>query len=501
MVAEMSNDASQQQQDGRRRASGAGEPIDEKVAALADIIRTYRGELQEEEELQEEYKWYEGPYFDIVMCSIILLNIFIIGLDTDFSGRKIGYDRDAIWIFLEWLFCLVFMGEVYIKVKYLTWSWFREDPWSWLSLFVATMAFIDIAILSPLKVGGLRILSLVRVINLLRLYKLIAKSKMLKELKLVMRGVVGSGVSLCWAMAVLLLILYTFSVWTTTLIGFPVSYRDHMILSHGWDNEKLFGTLGRSMFTLIQVMSTDTWCSGIARHVSQHQWYMIFLFGAFMMITTYGILNLIICILVEQTLEATHQNDTKQKAREERDRSTELECLHELFELADLDGGGTLNIHEFNEAYEKDAEVRWRLRQYELPVEDARGLFSVSSTSGTRVLNIDEFVEGCTKLHGPARSKDLLALTHQADHMSSVMDRLATQLRDSELMLARLDDCTKRLTTKFGPNVVHSRRVVEERVRGAAPIKPTPKEKVGDIAVGHLAASNVPILPNLPPLV
>ena len=32
-------------------------------------------------------------------------------------------------------------------------------------------------------------------------------------------------------------------------------------LSGGWDHEELFGTVGRSMFTLMQVMTLDSWLS------------------------------------------------------------------------------------------------------------------------------------------------------------------------------------------------------------------------------------------------
>ena len=31
--------------------------------------------------------------------------------------------------------------------------------------------------------------------------------------------------------------------------------------SIGWDHEELFGTVGRSMFTLMQVMTLDSWLS------------------------------------------------------------------------------------------------------------------------------------------------------------------------------------------------------------------------------------------------
>jgi voltage-gated sodium channel len=474
---------------------------DEKVAELADIIRTYRGVGAEEDDMQD-LRWFEGPMFDITMCAIILLNMFVIGLEVDLGDPdKSGYDRSALWISLEWLFCLIFMGEIAIKVRHVKWEGVLAEPWNWLAIFVAALAFVELVILSPLKVSGLRMFSMVRIVNLLRLKKVIEHHKMLKELKLVIRGVVGSGVSLVWSMVVLMLIMFVFSIWTTTLIGYREGYSDLKGLTNGWNNEALFGSIGRSMFTLVQVMTLDTWCSGIARHVAIQQWYMIFLFVVFGLLTTYGIVNLIISIIVEQTLEATHNNNSRVKAREEKARKAEMDAIRDIFLLSDVDASQDLTSEEFTEACAMDSEVQWRLRQLELPMEDVMRLFQVIDGDGSRSLTMKEFVEGCTKLKGVARSKDLLALQHQADNMSKKMDSLGKELRDSELLLARLDDTSRRMSARMGTAVMSSRRGIEARVRGAAPLKPLPPEKAGSVKFGHLQAGNMPKLPDLPNLV
>merc|ERR1712146_110166 len=175
--------------------------------------------------------------------------------------------------------------------------------------------------------------------------------------------------------------------------------------------------------------------------------------------------------------------------------------IREIFLLADTFSRGVLTGDEFRTACKEDPEVQWRLRMLELPVEEAQRLFQVIDGDGQRHLHMKEFVEGCTKLKGFARSKDLLALQHQADNCSKKMDLMARELLDSELMLKRLDAITLRMQSRFGPTVMHSRRMIQERVRGAAPNKPLPPEKAGAIDPGHLQCSNMPRLPGLPNLV
>lgn len=474
---------------------------DEKVAELADIIRTYRGcDMDGGDE--KDIPWYDGPGFDIVMCLIILVNVIVIALETDLGDdNKEGYSRDVVWILLEWIFCLIFVGEIYIKVKFKSWSWFREDPWSWLTLFVAVLAFVNVTILGALEVSGMRIVALIRVVNVFRLKKVLESHEMLKELKLVLKGMLGSWISLMWAGVVLTLVTYVFSVWTTTLIGFSEGFQELYKESNGWDSEKLFGSILISMFTLVQVMTLDTWCSGIVRYVETRNWYMTFVFFAFIMVCTYGMMNVIVSIIVEQVLTLSQSNDKRKSEREEDKRRSEMNNIREIFVLADTFSSGFLTAKDFRKACKEDPEVQWRLRQLEIPVDDASRLFQVIDGDGQRTLTMKEFVEGCTKLKGFARSKDLLALQHQADSCAKKMDMMSRELLDSELMLKRLDSITKRMHARFGPTVLNSRRMIQERVRGAAPNRPLPPEKPGSISQGHLQSTNMPRLPNLPNLV
>lgn len=475
---------------------------DAQVDELADIIRTYRGLEAEEDEGQEGLPWCDSPLFDTVICMIILLNIFVISLEMDLGDDdKTGYDRAAVWICFEWLFCLIFIAEVGIKVHFHSMNLFREDPWSWLSLGIATMAFVEVAILSPIKMQGLRIVSLVRIVNLLRLRRVIEHSKYLKELKLVIRGMLGSWASLCWAVIVLVGIVFVFSIWTTTLIGYQEGFQDLLNDTNGWSSEDLFGSIGRSMFTLVQIMTLDNWCSGIVRHVASREWYMIGFFSIFLLLTTYGILNLIIAIIVEQTLTASQHSETRVKAREERARHLESETLREIFMIADVGSHGDLGLEMFEKACLEHAEVRWRMRTLELPLEDVKRLFQVMDGDGSRSLNMKEFMDGCSKLKGPARSKELLALQSQADNMSKKMDLMAFELQDTERMLGRLDTATRRMGSRFGPTALSARQAVRERVRGSAPLVPLPNKKKGSYCEDHLSVGNMPRLPKLPNLV
>merc|ERR1719162_3992 len=159
----------------------------------------------------------------------------------------------------------------------------------------------------------MRLVSLVRVLGLLRLLRVIRNYRSLKELRLIMQGLTGSLVMLMWTVLVLVVFLYVSSVFTTSAIGRSDDFDNFKKLTNGWDHDELFGSVGRSMRTLLQCMTRDSWASDVTRYVIAQQWYMGFFFLAFMMVSTYGLLNLVIAVIVEQTLTAASSNKNKVK--------------------------------------------------------------------------------------------------------------------------------------------------------------------------------------------
>ena len=110
-------------------------------------------------------------------------------------------------------------------------------------------------------------------------------------------GVVAIGV-------LLLLVFYVFAVISTKLFGsaFP-----------DW-----FGTIGASMFTLFQIMTLESWSMGIVRPVMEaYSWGWI-VFVAFIVLSSFTVLNLFIAIIIDsmQTLHETEQTQTIEEMSE-----------------------------------------------------------------------------------------------------------------------------------------------------------------------------------------
>merc|ERR1719491_2410450 len=440
----------------------------------------------------------DRPAFDIVMSFVILMNTIVLGVELD---AEYGSDsRHWAYVLLEIIFCLIWVGEVAIKMRYHTWRWPFMDGWNMFTLCVAVLTVIDGVILRPAGAGGsMRLVSLVRVLGLLRLLRVIRNYRSLKELRLVLQGLTGSLVMLMWTVLVLVVVLYVSSVFTTSTIGRSDDFDNFKKLTNGWDHDELFGSVGRSMRTLSQCMTRDSWSSDVARYVIVQQWYMAFFFLAFMMVSTYGLLNLVIAVIVEQTLTGARANENRVKVKEERSRKADLDGLKEIFLLADEDGSGELDINEFLHAL-KDDDIHWRMHSLGLDIDDCSRLFSVIDGAGARTLSMDEFIDGCTKLKGTAKNKDLLAITAQADTLAQKMDSLGEEMQKTEKMLHQLDEISVSITNRFNPAIKCSRKKIAKAVAGSAPVVPMKPEKLGSTIGVDLASGNRPLLPKFPNL-
>jgi hypothetical protein len=322
----------------------------------------------------------------------------------------------------------------------------------------------------------------------------------LEELRLVIQGLVDSFQTILWVVLLISVFLYIWAVVCTKEIGQNLEiYGDYKALSGGWDHEELFGTVGRSMYTLLQVMTLDGWSSRIARHVITNQPYMSLFFLVFLLFSTHGLLNIVVSVIVENTLSAAEKNADRVKLREERARKQELNSINEVFVLADIDGNGGLDQGEFLKAVE-NPEVQWRLRQLELPVSDAARLFEILDGNGRRSLSMKEFIAGCTKLKGCAQSKDLLAIQAQADTLAAKMEVLGEKLHESERMMDFLDEVSQRINRRFSSAVRGTRTKIALSKGGTEPVVATRRVRPGLQEEVDLAIGNRPALPAFPNL-
>lgn len=216
--------------------------------------------------------WIDSRRVQQGIVAVILANAIILGLET---SPAIMDRWGRVLITLDKLCLAVFLLELAVKCAAYRMRFWRSG-WNAFDALVVGVALVPGA-------GPWAVLRSLRVLRVLRLLTVIP------SLRKVVTAFLHSIPGLAGVVAVMAIFFYTAGVLATRFFGevYP----------------EWFGSLGKSLYTLFQVMTLESWSMGIVRPVMEsHPWAWAF-FVPFIVIATFTILNLFIGIIVSTMQE------------------------------------------------------------------------------------------------------------------------------------------------------------------------------------------------------
>ncbi|MBX2848190.1 MAG: ion transporter [Acidiferrobacterales bacterium] len=213
-------------------------------------------------------KLVESKGFQSFIIAVIIINGIVLGVQT---SRTLSPATMQLLDFIDMACLAVFCVEILMKFVVYRLGFFRSG-WNIFDLAIVVIALVPSS-------GSLSILRAFRILRVLRLVTAIASFRRVVSGMLLAIPGVGSVAGL------LLLVFYISGVLSTMLFG--------------EDFPQWFGTLGKSMYSLFQIMTLESWSMGIVRPVMEVQPYAWVFFIPFITITTFTVLNLFIGIVVD----------------------------------------------------------------------------------------------------------------------------------------------------------------------------------------------------------
>jgi voltage-gated sodium channel len=209
----------------------------------------------------------ENPNTERVIMALIIINATVLGLET---SQSVMATSGPVLEFIDHVLLAIFVAELAARIIVHRLDFFR-DPWSVFDFLVVGIALVP-------ATENLTVLRALRILRVLRLITAIP------TLKRVVAGLLASLPGMSSILFLIGLIYYVFSVMGTKLFGAT--------------NPDLFGTLGKSLYTLFTVMTLEGWTNDVAKPVMEHHPYgWIYLF-AFIIVATFMVLNLFIGVVV-----------------------------------------------------------------------------------------------------------------------------------------------------------------------------------------------------------
>jgi len=395
----------------------------------------------------------DQTWFNVTISIVVFANVIVIGLEQDLGPQDADAITDPIerlqarlgWYVLECIFILIFCGELGLRVKALGCGFFR-DVWNLLDSFLVIVGLVDCLILQLSGGGGgkVRLLTTLRTLRALRLVRLVRVIPAFRELWLLVHGLVNSMKALGWVGCLLACLLYVCAVFVTTEIGQNTVLYEQGPSYDGliWPYQAYFGTVPRSMFSLFQILTLDGWCDDIVRHVVHRQPYMAIFFIFYLLLTAFGLMNVVIGIIVENTLVAaqTAEGGVEQHVATRRQKA--LDELKMLLTLSDTDGSGTISRREILAAVQSPA-VHETLKVLELPIDEVDELFDMIDIDKTGTIELEKFMKSCQEMVGGARQRDIvqvgLAVTTVSERLDCMDDKFS-QMEDEVETLNKMTE-------------------------------------------------------------
>ncbi|GHD58111.1 hypothetical protein GCM10017083_40580 [Thalassobaculum fulvum] len=228
--------------------------------------------------------WVESPPVQWFITALIVVNAVVLGLET---SQSVMAAAGPALLLLDQAILAVFVIEIVLRIGYRRLAFFR-DGWSLFDFAVVAIA------LAPVMPG----LSVLRALRVLRVLRLVT---VMPRLKMVVRALLSSLPGLGSIALLQALIFYVGAVIATKL--FAADFPD-------W-----FGSIGRSLYTLFQVMTLESWSMGIVRPVMEVYPYAWAFFVPFILVATFTMLNLFIAVIVS-AMQAIQHDETEAVTQE-----------------------------------------------------------------------------------------------------------------------------------------------------------------------------------------
>ncbi|CAE7649580.1 unnamed protein product, partial [Symbiodinium pilosum] len=144
-----------------------------------------------------------------------------------------------------------------------------------------------------------------------------------------------------------------------------------------------------------------------------HEWYSIF-FIIYRCVVGFCVLNVVGAVFVQQTMKLAADDHDLFMQQQTRAAEAYTRKIKDVFTKLDMSGEGYIYMEEFVEILNTPTMSHF-MAKLELESTDLLSLFKLIDVDDSGQVSLEDFMTGCQRLKGPAKSVDLaLLLAHTA---------------------------------------------------------------------------------------
>lgn len=243
----------------------------------------------------------QHKYFTGIVLGLIMFNAIVVGIET---YPKIYEANKELFFLIDkaliWIFTIEIVLRMIAERKFTD---FFKSSWNWFDFLIVAAGHIFV---------GAHFITVLRILRVLRVFRAISVIPSLRKL---VDALLLTIPALGNIMLLMSIIFYIFAV-TGTMLFAEVA-------------PEYFGSLGLSLLTLFQVVTLESWASGVMWPIyNELPWSWVY-FVAFVLVGTFVIFNLFIGVIVSnvEKADAADKPDDKAELAELKGEVKELKQL------------------------------------------------------------------------------------------------------------------------------------------------------------------------------
>jgi len=385
----------------------------------------------------------ESKRMNLFMGAIIMTNTFLMSIELDSKPAADASPGEALTFFdypsfspdffdvAERFFLTVFCLEMLARC-------FAFG----IALFAQGWTYVDLCSIIPSLVstilgdgsGATTVLRTFRVFKLLRLVRFV---RLFRKLYVIAQGFLSAMGPLTWIVLLLMGIVYVVAIFMTNAIGHNDAYDcEDPSIEHcvRFDRGRYFGSTSRTIVTLFQIMTGDSWTSVVRPIVEGPSPWLLFCFILFIFFTSFGLISMIVAVICEH-MDAVFKDDEQEHAAElTDDRKAVLDALSVVFDNIDESKDKVASREELRQALSSNAavdclaeagynaleveELRELLEVFDRLLEDgASSAASCECNDAEWGMRLSDFMGIALRLRGEPSARDVMALFFQVKGM------------------------------------------------------------------------------------
>lgn len=380
------------------------------------------------------------PWFDIFFAGVVICNSIFVGVEVSHTIYYKG-DTGPFLEVVRYIFAVIFTLELILRISAGGKIFFTSDEWmwNWLDCFIVFTSIWEIVndlVLQELFKGsdgvtftGLKALRLVRITRIVKVARLARVLRFVMALRTLISSIIYTLKSLIWAMILLGLIVYVFSVLFAQAVGDVLMFDNNLSEEMEIASMRYFGTLEDTMLSLFMSIAGGVSWEEVVRPLKAISTAWVFVFLFYIAFTYFAVLNVVTGVFCQSAIDSAQNDQTVVLQSILATKQANIEKIRHLFEKIDVEETGVITYKMIESCVTSD-EVQTMCESIGIDVWDAWSFFKLLDVDAGGAVEIGEFLEGCLRLRGEARAMDVVKILHDQGWLIRNQSRFWTYMEE-----------------------------------------------------------------------